>query len=83
MAIPTAEPAISYTHCQTFGMAVRPVSTHSAATEEVNAMTKKERSQQPRPAARPRVDDLLHAIALAMARRQMELAWPAVQSDWI
>jgi hypothetical protein len=46
-------------------------------------MTKKDRSQQPRPAARSRVDDLLHAIALAMARRQMELAWPAVQSDWI
>ena len=42
-------------------------------------MTKKARSEQPRPAAPSRVDDLLHVIALAMARRQMELAWPAVQ----
>jgi hypothetical protein len=45
-------------------------------------MTKKARRHQPHPAARSRVDDLLHAIALAMARRQMELAWPTVQSDW-
>jgi hypothetical protein len=44
-------------------------------------MTKKARSQHPRPAARSRIDDVLHAIALAMARRQMELAWPAVRSD--
>jgi hypothetical protein len=45
-------------------------------------MTKKPRSQQPRPTTRSRVDEALHAIALAMARRQMELAWPAVRNDW-
>lgn len=44
-------------------------------------MTKTKRSQRSHPSARSRVDDLLHAIALAMARRQMELAWPVVQND--
>ena len=45
-------------------------------------MKKNDRKLQPHSVGHARVDDLLHAIALAMARRQMELAWPAAQSDW-
>jgi hypothetical protein len=75
------DPAFSYMLCQTFAMAARAESKQSVATQEVNAMTKNQRNQQPRPAASRRVDDLLHALALAMARRQMELAWPTVTGD--
>lgn len=37
-------------------------------------MTKKQPTQQP--LATSRVDELVHAIALAMVRRQMQTAWP-------
>ena len=37
-------------------------------------MTKNNRTQQSLSASR--VDQLVHAIALAIARRQMQIAWP-------
>jgi hypothetical protein len=44
-------------------------------------MTKKHPAMQTDPLSSSRVEDILHAIALAMARRQMEKAWPSVRND--
>jgi hypothetical protein len=44
-------------------------------------MTKKHPTVQTDPLCSSRVEDLLHAIALAMARRQMEKAWPSTSND--
>lgn len=33
--------------------------------------------KDPSPLSTSRIDHILHAIALAMARRQMEKAWPS------
>lgn len=40
-------------------------------------MTKNHVSVQSGALRSSRIDELLHAIALAMARRQMEKAWPS------